>query len=110
MPGNPVYTREPKTDETLNHGSKTVTTAGTPVQLSTSSVPCIEVLIQVKRGNTGRIYIGGAAVPNNDSAGIMLDIPTAGQTPPSVPITAQNLNQIYINSTVNGEGVNFLYW
>jgi hypothetical protein len=110
MPGQPVYTREPIFGEVLNHGSKTVASAGTAEPLTSTRVNCLEVLIQVKPSNTGFIAIGGAAVPNDGSAGIILEAPTAGVTPPSLPISAQNLDQIYINPEVNGEGVNFIYW
>ena len=110
MASTATHVRQPKTEETLNDGSKTVSVAGIAEALSSSSVPCYEVLIQAKRTNTGRIYIGGAAVHNDDTDGICLEIPIAGVTPPSIPISAQNLNQIYVNSTVNNEGVTFIYW
>lgn len=99
----PIRFREATSDERPKHGQKSVTTAGSPVQLSSASVPCYEIAIQAKRTNTGRIYIGGSGVTNDDTAGIMLnaeDIYTDYIT---------DLKQVYINSTVDGEGVTFIY-
>lgn len=104
MASTSTHVHQPSFDETLRTGTKTVTNAGTAVALSATSVPCYEVLIQAKRTTGGRIYIGGSTVANDDSNGVYL---TAGQ---SMTITAQNLTQIYINSTVNAEGVTFIYW
>lgn len=110
MAGQRIFSSIAAINETLNHGQRNVTVAGTPVQFSVTSVPCSEVLIQVKRTNTGRIYIGGAGVTNNDTAGVMLEAPVAGTTPASILISAQNLNQIFLNTTVNANGVTFIYW
>jgi hypothetical protein len=99
----PIRFREATSDERPKHGQRTVTTAGTAVQLSTVSVPCYEIAIQAKRTNTGRIYIGGAGIGNNDTGGVMLnaeDIYTDYVT---------DLQQIYINSSVDGEGVTYIY-
>lgn len=104
MASTAMHALQPSSDETLKTGKKTVTTAGTQVCLVSSSTPCYEVLIQALRTTGGRIYIGGSTVANDDSNGVYL---TAGQ---SIQITAQNLTQIYINSTVNGEGVTYIYW
>ncbi len=101
--GTPVYQKTPQFEQTLNNGAKNVTTAGTAVQLSTSSLPCEELLIQAKRTNTGRIYVGGLGITNDDTTGVYL---LAGQT---IPMTPQNLNRVYLNSSVNGEGVTYTY-
>ena len=90
-------------NETLNYGAKNVATAGTAEALASSTL-CYEVLIQAKRTNTSRIYVGGASVPNNDTGGVFL---IAGQ---SMVLTPKNLDRVYINSVVNGEGVTFIYW
>ena len=109
MAATPVYVQQPVFDEVLSHSAKTVAVTGTAVPLSSTSVPCIEVLIQVKENNTHKIYVGGASVPNDGSAGILLAVPIAGTTPSSIPLSARNLSQVYINGTA-GEGVNFIYW
>lgn len=109
MAGQVVSQRVVYSNETLNLGSKSVTTAGTQVQLSATSVPCYEVLMQVNASNTGSIYVGGASV--DSSTGIVLIAPAAATSQPvDIVLSAQNLNQIWIDSDVNGEGVRFIYW
>lgn len=44
---------------------KTVTTAGTRVQLTTTSTPAIDVVFQAHSSNTNGVYIGDASVANN---------------------------------------------
>ena len=97
------YVKQPSVTDRLKSGGKTVTTAGTRVQLSTSSVNCIDLIVQAKRSNTGRIYIGGSDVANDDAHGIYL---TAGQ---SISLNITNLNQVYLDSSVSGEGVAYTY-
>src|SRR3990167_4129319 len=82
---------------TIGDGSKDVTTAGTRVQLSATSVACKKVHIQAKVGNTGSIYVGGSTVAS--TRGIEL-LPLA-----TITLTISNLNLVYIDSSVNGEGV-----
>lgn len=101
MGSNAQYIKQPASSDTLVGGSQTVTTAGTRVQLSATSVPCIDLIIQATSGVTGRIYIGGPAV--SSTAGIYL---TAGQ---AMPMSVSNLNQVWLDSTVNNEGVTYLY-
>lgn len=103
MSSKAVHTRGPSADEAILHGAKNVTTAGTAEALVASSTPCEWVTITAKRTNTGRIYVGGPSVPNNDTGGTHLN---AGD---SIDIDVTNLNKIYINSTVNGEGVTYIY-
>lgn len=83
---------------------KTVTTAGTRVQLA-SSTACKWVIIQALRDNTGVIAVGGSTVvaASGTERGSML---YAGD---SVTVLTSNLNTIYLDSTVNGEGVNYTY-
>lgn len=85
----------------IGDGSKNVTTAGSRVQLSLTSVPCKKVNVQAKVANTGSIYIGGSTIAVN--RGIEL-LPLA-----SILLTVSDLNLIYIDSSVNGEGVTYTY-
>lgn len=48
------------------HASKTVTTAGTRVQLSTTAPPTPSLFIQANKTNTGRIYVGLSTVASTD--------------------------------------------
>ena len=88
------------TTSSISNGSKAVTTAGTAVALATSTA-CQSVLIQAKAANTGVIYVGGSTV--SSTSGIFL---YAGE---SVEMSVDNLSDVYINSSVNGEGVVFTY-
>jgi hypothetical protein len=95
-------------------GTKTVTTAGTQVPLSaTAGTRIAQIIIQALPTNTGFIYIGDSTV--SSSNGIRLEIPVAGSLLPSMTISCTgvgnevDLNTIYIDSSVNGEGVVFLY-
>lgn len=103
MGSNASYQKSPAINDVLAGGAKNVTTAGTRVQLATDSTPCLDIIVQAKRGNTGRIYVGGSLVANDDSNGVYLN---AGQ---SISLSVTNLNQVYIDATVNGEGVSFTY-
>lgn len=85
---------------TLDHGQKTVTTAGTAVILLTAT-ETIAVIIKAKAGNTGDIYIGDSDVTSAN--GYILD---AGEVV-SISLDHKSDN-IYINSSVNAEGVSFL--
>ena len=101
MGSNAQFVKQPSSSDTLVGGSRTVTTAGTRVQLSSTSVPCLDLLIQAAFGTTGRIYVGGPDVSN--TAGVYL---TVGQ---SLSISTDNLNKVWLDSTVDAEGVTFIY-
>lgn len=91
----------------IGDGTKTVTTAGTAVPLSSTSVPCKVVYITARSTNTGRIMVGGSTVVaaiSTSSRGLPL---SANDTTP--PIIVDDLNKVYIDSTVSGEGVMFMY-
>ena len=96
----------PATDESLSppssitNGNATVTTAGTRVQLL-SSTNCRYVIITANVNNTGTIWVGGNTV-------------AAGTGHPLVAlqyikIDINDVSKIYIDSTVNSEGVSFIY-
>lgn len=82
-----------------SHGQKTVTTAGTEVVLGTGAL-ISGVMIKALHGNTGWIYVGGN--PVTLSTGFVLD---AGE---QVFIECDNLSDVYIDSSVNGEGVSYI--
>lgn len=87
----------------IGHGKKTVTAAGTDEALA-SSTACKWVIVQAYHSNTGYIAVGGTGV---DAAaggdGVYL---SPGQ---SATIMTDNLADVFIDSTVNGEGVRFTY-
>lgn len=97
----PVYS----TMTGIADGRKTVTTAGTRVTLA-SSTACKQVAITALVGNTGTIVVGGSTVVA--SAGTRQGIPlSAGDT---IAMEIDNLADVYLDATVNGEGVSFVYF
>lgn len=90
-------------------GRQVVASAGTPVQLSTTSTSCRRVTIQSETDNTGRIAVGLSdnivAAEGTSSRGVIL--PSGGD---SVDVYINNLDKIYIDATVNGDGVNYVYY
>lgn len=86
---------------TIASGSKNVTTAGTREALA-ASTNCKKVVICAKSANTGIIWVGGSTV----AAGTGIPLVAYQQ----IEISITNLSSIYIDSTVNGEGVTFNYF
>lgn len=85
---------------TIGDGSKNVTTAGTRVAIA-SSTACRKVTVQAKPTNTGNVYVGGSTVSSTSGTAL---------TPyNSIILTPSNLNLVFIDSDVNGEGVIFTY-
>lgn len=85
---------------TIGDGSKTVTTAGTRVALA-SSTASKYVIITALDSNTGTIWVGGSTV-------------AAGRGRPLLSLQSEkidiaNLSSIFIDATVSGEGVSFVY-
>jgi len=76
-----------------------VTTAGVRVQLP--DVPCREIMITALRANGGYIYIGGATVSSS-----VYGVELAKLDSVSIPVS--NTNQIYIDSSVNLEGISYI--
>lgn len=89
----------------IGHGVKTVTTAGTDVALA-ASTPCKKVDIQAQTDNMGLIAMGGSGVDATVATGTGILL-SAGDF---ISIETDDLADIYIDSTVNGEGVRFTYY
>jgi len=85
----------------LGHGAKTVTTAGTAEALAASTA-CKWVTIQANSDNAGVIAPGGSGV-NAASAGVRL------YADDSYSIPASDLADVFIDATVNGDGVCYTY-
>ena len=93
----------------LNSFTKSVTTAGTQVQLSATTLLVYSATIVAKAANTQKIYIGGANVDNTYgalSAGNGIGI---GDVEKNGHDDYVDLSKIWIDSDVNGEGVNVFY-
>lgn len=88
-------------------GRTTVTTAGTAVQLSATDTPCRRVTVQAERDNTGFIAVGLSSSINATAGSERGGILAAGD---AIDVYMSNLDKIYINSTVNGDGVSYIYY
>jgi hypothetical protein len=86
-------------------GRQTVAEAGKPVALTSATAGCAWVLITAETDNTGEIVVGGKTVVAKleDRRGAPLE---KGD---SVTLPAGDLASVYIDTTVNGDGVTFLY-
>lgn len=94
-------TTTPVENSAITSGSKSVTSAGTAEALVGGSTPANSVIISALLTNTGTMYIGGATVDSTN--GIPLDPGDA------VVIEIDDLNVIYVDSSVNAEGVTYNY-
>ena len=80
-------------------GQTNVTTAGTRVSLGACTA-ILGVVIRAKLTKTGLIYVGDSGVTSSN--GYILDRGSA------VSIGVDNLADIFIDSSVSGEGVSYL--
>lgn len=89
----------------IGHGVTTVTTAGTDVALAASTV-CKKVIIQSQTDNTGLIAIGTSGVDATIATGTGVLLYPGD----AIEIEIDNLADVYLDSTVNGEGVRYTYF
>jgi hypothetical protein len=90
----------------LGTGRQVVAASGTPVQLSTTALPCNWVVVTALSTNTNPVVLGGPTVvaAAGTRRGIGL---AAGQSTPAIPVS--DLSAVYIDAVTNGEGVSFTY-
>lgn len=101
---DPLPVSSVSSTSSLANGRKIVTTAGTREALAASTT-CIWVIITALLTNTGNIAVGGASVvaaAGSESGNILLP----GD---SITILIDNLSEIFLDSTVNSEGVSYSY-
>ena len=84
----------------LGNGVQNVTTAGTAVQLASSNA-IKSITIRAKSTNTGIIYVGTSTV--SSANGFQLS------SQETVSLDIANISTIWIDSSVNGEGVSYIY-
>lgn len=89
----------PTGSATLSDSSQNVTTAGTRVQLTGAA--CKKIIITAKAANTGTIWVGGSTIAANRG------IPLVALQ--NITLEVSNVNVVYIDSTVNGEGITYAY-
>jgi hypothetical protein len=101
---------------------KSVTTAGTAVRLKSDHFKVAWFAVQPKNGvyagtgkNSKTVYIGGSDVKNDGTIGFsILPAPTGGNPEhidhhPTSGGNTYDLYDVWINSEVNGEGVEVIY-
>lgn len=86
---------------TFTEGTKTVAATGTPERLVGSATYVTSVLISPLRTNTGRVFVG--VTLTNDTQ--CIEVPVVIEAPSGKSI---NLNLLYVDVSVNGEGVSYL--
>lgn len=89
----------------IGDGRKVVTTAGTALALATTT-PCKKVTITAETDNTGIIVVGGSTV--------VAALATRRGTPlnagDSYEVDIDDLADVYLDTTVSGDGVTFTYF
>ncbi len=89
----------------VESGRKVVTTAGTSEVLGVSDSSFDGILITAETDNTGTIVVGGV--------GVIASLSTREGTPllagESININANSLADIYLDSTVSGDGVTYSF-
>lgn len=103
--GNPLPVQTTTGITGIADGRKVVTTAGTRVTLA-SSTACKQVVITAETDNTGIVVVGGSTVVA--ALATRQGVPLAAGD--SVAIEIDNLADVYLDSTVNGDGVTFAYF
>ena len=83
---------------TIYNGKKTVTTAGTRVALG-AATSMRAITVKALSTNTGIIYVGNATVASTNGLELL-----PGDT---VNFNVDDIAKIYIDSSVNGEGVTY---
>lgn len=89
--------------KSIGNFKKTVAVAGTAEQLSTDHKLVQWVVIQGLKGNTGYTAIGDSSVDESADVGVLLS--ATG----SVPLENVYLDEIYVDTDTNGDGVSVLY-
>lgn len=90
------------TYNTMQSGSGTVTTAGTPVQLAASYSQAKRIDISNPTSNSGAIYVGGTAV--SATKGVPLQ--------PAFTYTffVTDLSKVWVDADVNGSTFQYTYY
>jgi len=84
------------------YGVKTITAAGTPERISDQDVKIAQIMITALRTNTGYIYIGFDEFVSSTDYGKEL------MARDFVVIPIDNLHKLWMDSSVNGEGISYI--
>lgn len=90
--------------------NKTVTTAGTRVQITTGSpTPCRSVTFQANSANTGAIFIGDSSV-SSTVYGVRLAAGSSYSIGNDLNDNKLDLSTFWVDSSVNAEGLSIFYF
>ena len=100
--GRPISSQKSK--PAVEAGTKTVTTAGTGVQFAALTIAeGYHVLIKALNANTDAIHIAESKTASEtDSTAFEMD------SSETLELHVENMNQLWIDANVNGEGVTFI--
>lgn len=87
--------------QTIHSGQKTVATAGSAEVLAAASTAIKAVAIKALPTNTGKVYVGDSGV--SSANGFVLSVNEG------VCLDVDNLQDIYLDVSVNGEGASYVY-
>jgi hypothetical protein len=93
----------------IGDGRKIVTTAGTAVPLSATSVGVTSVAITALSTNTGVIVVGGSTVVASAATRRGTPLSAGGTATLSRDDQVDDLSQVWLDATVSGEGVTYSY-
>lgn len=93
----------------ISNGRKTITNAGTAEKLVASTTPCKYVIIKAIITNTGVAVVGGSGVVAAVGTRSGTSLSVLNGIPDQITIPIDDVSKIYVDSTVNGEGVIFTY-
>jgi len=87
---------------TIGTFTKTVTTAGTRVQITSADTPCFKVQVCADLGNTNPVVVGDASVvaASGSMRGTVL---VPGNDPVFIPVN--NLNKLWVDSQTSGDKI-----
>lgn len=94
-------------DSTPGDNRKTVTVAGTRERLVAASLPVKWVVIQSLRANTDFVVTGASTVVAADGSERGVSLPPAAMG--TVTLYGLDLTNVWVDSVVSGEGVQFFY-
>jgi len=87
-------------------GTTDIPTAGTPVQLTSSSTPCMGVWVAGDTGNSSVVYVGDSNVDGVQGQQRGISVEPAGN---SIFIPVNNANLIYFDVNTSGDNASWAY-
>ena len=87
-------------------GTTDIPSAGTPVQLTATSTPCMGVFVAGDTGNTSVIYVGDSNVDGVENQQRGISVEPAGN---SIFLPVNNANLVYFDANTSGDNAVWAY-